>query len=252
MSKLIDLTGQSFGRLLVLNRAEDHVCPSGYKNVQWLCKCECGKEAVVSGKALRKGTTQSCGCLASEIISRCHKKYNEYDLDSEEYGIGYTSNTNKAFYFDKEDYDKIKGYCWRESNKGYVESSKHVAVKNEFGDTKNRQIFLHRLVTNPPDGVFVDHIKHNKFDNRKSMLRFVTKPQNAMNAEPPKNNTSGIVGVCWHSRDKVWQARIKVNYKYIHLGYFDNFEDAVKARKSAEEKYFGDYSYDNSIKKGAS
>ena len=43
--------------------------------------------------------------------SKCNKKYNKYDL-SGEYGIGWTSNTNQEFYFDLEDYDKIKDYCW--------------------------------------------------------------------------------------------------------------------------------------------
>ena len=41
-----------------------------------------------------------------------------------------------------------------------------------------------------------------------------------------------------------------LNYKRMHLGDFDEFEDAVDARKQAEEKYFGEFSYDNSIKIG--
>lgn len=43
-------------------------------------------------------------------------------------------------------------------------------------------------------------------------------------------------------------AAIKVNQNAIRLGYYDNFEDAVEARKNAEEKYFGEYSFDNSMK----
>lgn len=38
----------------------------------------------------------------------------------------------------------------------------------------------------------------------------------------------------------------KVNYKDIYLGYYKDFDEAVKVRKEAEEKYFGEYSYDNS------
>ena len=47
-----------------------------------------------------------------------HKKYNTYDLTGE-YGIGYTSK-DEEFYFDLEDYDKIKDYCWRITMQGYV------------------------------------------------------------------------------------------------------------------------------------
>ncbi len=48
----------------------------------------------------------------------------------------------------------------------------------------------------------------------------------------------------------MWRARIFINGKGIHLGRFTNFDEAVKARKRAEEKYFGEYSYDNSMKEG--
>ena len=63
MSRLIDLTGQTFGKLTVLDRVDDYVSPSGHRLVQWRCKCECGKDTIVAGNALRRGTTQSCGCL---------------------------------------------------------------------------------------------------------------------------------------------------------------------------------------------
>lgn len=238
MAKLKDLTGMKFGRLTVVKRVEDHIClPSGYKTPRWLCKCDCGNEITVIGKSLmRKNGTQSCGCFAKENMSKIKKKYNTYDLTGE-YGIGYTSK-GEEFYFDLEDYDLIKNCCWCLTNDGYV--STHVDRK---------QILFHRLIMGDKAEA-IDHINHKLFDNRKLNLRAVTTQQNSMNASLSKNNTSGITGVTWHSRDKVWYARIKVDYKYIHLGYFNNFEDAIKARKEAEEKYFGEYSYDNSMNGG--
>ena len=65
-----------------------------------------------------------------------------------------------------------------------------------------------------------------------------------------RNNTSGVKGVNFDKRLQQWRSRIGVNKKTIELGYFDKFEDAVKARKEAEEKYFGEFSYDNSQKIG--
>lgn len=70
MGKLIDLTGQRFGRLVVLARAEN----KGSK-VQWLCKCDCGKLTITLGDSLRFGRTQSCGCRQREVARVLKTKY---------------------------------------------------------------------------------------------------------------------------------------------------------------------------------
>lgn len=65
MSKLIDLTGQRFGRLIVIEKTNAR---NGCTNAVWLCKCDCGNEVVVRGVSLRKGESRSCGCLKSEQL----------------------------------------------------------------------------------------------------------------------------------------------------------------------------------------
>ena len=68
MPEKIDLTGQPFGRLLVLyefGRAKNG-------NVLWKCRCECGNECVVSGDALRNQRTRSCGCLNRDRARECN------------------------------------------------------------------------------------------------------------------------------------------------------------------------------------
>ena len=62
MSKLKDITGQKFNRLLVISRVEN--AKSG--KAMWLCKCDCGNQLKVWGSNLRNGHTQSCGCLQIE------------------------------------------------------------------------------------------------------------------------------------------------------------------------------------------
>lgn len=72
MPKLIDLTGQRFGRLVVMERA-------GVKRrAAWLCKCDCGKTKVVDGRELRNGRTRSCGCLLKEVASKTRIKHFGY------------------------------------------------------------------------------------------------------------------------------------------------------------------------------
>ena len=66
MSKLKNLKGQRFDRLIVISRAEN----SKTGKARWICKCDCGNETVVSGDALRNKNTRSCGCLQKEIITK--------------------------------------------------------------------------------------------------------------------------------------------------------------------------------------
>lgn len=67
MSKLIDLTGRRFGRLVVLKRAGNYIQPpNGRKRPQWLCKCDCGNVTTTIGENLRNGSTVSCGCRRKE------------------------------------------------------------------------------------------------------------------------------------------------------------------------------------------
>ena len=64
--KVIDRTGEKHGRLTVLWRAENKVEPSGSIRATWRCVCDCGNGITVTGHALSKGHTRSCGCLVKE------------------------------------------------------------------------------------------------------------------------------------------------------------------------------------------
>ena len=66
-----DFQGKTFGRLTVLEYAYN----DKYGHSMWKCKCECGKEIVVSGIHLKNGHTQSCGCLRNEIATKRFKKH---------------------------------------------------------------------------------------------------------------------------------------------------------------------------------
>ena len=89
--------------------------------------------------------------------------------------------------------------------------------------------------------------KHRLFDNRKDFLRIGNQSQNMMNASKRIDNTSGTTGISQLSRDGKWSAEIQFNNKKIRLGIFEDLEDAIKARKEAEEKYFGEWSLENSM-----
>ena len=224
-----DLTGQKFGRLTVLKINEEK---NDFDQIYWDCQCECGNIVPVSTANLRDGTSMSCGCLRIENSIKSRKKTNTYDL-SGEYGIGYTTNTNKPFMFDKEDFDKICNMAWRENRYGYIVSS-----------NKSDNIYLHRVIMDCCDtDIEVDHINHDKTDNRHRNLRLCSHQQNNYNKGISKYNTSGYSGVGWDKRTSRWRARIYVGGKDIYLGLFENIEDAIKARKEAEIKYFKEFRF---------
>lgn len=127
---------------------------------------------------------------------------------------------------DLDDVDKVREYKWSMNDNGYI---------------WNGKIYLHRFIMNPPDGMVIDHINHDRLDNRKENIRICTIRQNNMNKSFMSNNTSGVIGVNWNKRAKKWKSRINVNGNEIHLGYFDTKEDAIQARINAEIEYFGEY-----------
>ena len=66
-NKIIDLTGQRFGKLIAIRKYEKENKTSD-RSCLWFCKCDCGNETIVKGSSLRNGYTKSCGCLKKRII----------------------------------------------------------------------------------------------------------------------------------------------------------------------------------------
>ncbi len=116
---------------------------------------------------------------------------------------------------------------------------------------KGRRYSAHRLAFIYMKGAFpddqVDHINQIKNDNAWENLRACTQSQNQGNAGTRRDNTSGYKGVSWHKRRNKWMAAMKVEGKSIHLGYFEDLNEAARAYNQAALKYFGEYAYLNEI-----
>jgi hypothetical protein len=105
----------------------------------------------------------------------------------------------------------------------------------------HRLAFLYMTEDWPLDEV--DHINGLRDDNRWVNLRAATKTQNMRNVTTQrKNNTSGYKGVSWYEPNKKWAAKIRVNKRLLHLGYFATPESANDVYCAAAQKYHGEFS----------
>jgi len=103
--------------------------------------------------------------------------------------------------------------------------------------TLDRKHYLaHRLIWKMVTGCDpeqIDHINGNKSDNRIENLRNVSHGVNMKNKVLYKNSTSGIPGVNYHKRDDVWNAKVGIYGKQLHLGAFATKAEAIAARIAA-------------------
>lgn len=162
--KVENLIGKKFGLLTIIEEYRD------FRNfIFYKCKCDCGNETSVYRSNLISGKTKSCGCLYKSSNKKL-KKTNVYLIDEKNrVVIGKTTNTNAEFLVNLEDYEKIKDLCWYESKTGYIHHKDKSVVQ------------LHRFITNCPRNKVVDHINHNKKDNRRANLRICTQKENMQN-----------------------------------------------------------------------
>lgn len=110
----------------------------------------------------------------------------------------------------------------------------HITVNSTLYPA-HRLVWLYMTGEWPEDQI--DHINHDKTDNRINNLREVTQQENSRNQCICIRNKSGVTGVHWDKERKRWHAQIYVSYRSKTLGRFDDKFEAICARKAAEVKY---------------
>ena len=150
-------------------------------------------------------------------------------------------SNGKSFIFENNDYDLIKPYTWSvNSIRGQIRSY-----------STGKFVTVHRLIMDAKPRQQVDHINRDKFDNRRSNLRFATHQQNQCNKGLMSNNSTGYKGTCYDKRSNRIMAYI--NYKNVrtYLGYFPptdhGLKQAAKAYNQKAIELFGEYAFLNDI-----
>lgn len=200
--RLIDLTGNRYGSLVVIKRDTEHRVKN--KRTFWLCKCDCGNNTVVDGQKLKAGTTKSCGCKY-----HWRENFNEVREDNDTVCI---KVKGREVIVDKEDFNKIYPHKVCINGNGYA----------VFG----RNQFVHRTIIDCPKGYMVDHINHNQLDNRKCNLRIVTNSENQVNKKIMSNTGEYGITLCKDGR-----YRVTVDDVYRGLRYTLN--DAIALRNES-------------------
>jgi len=222
MGKNYDMIGKTFNRLTVL----EYMYTKNHKKY-YKCQCICGNVTTVQGICLRNGHTKSCGCIHSEtskknVYNSLIKHKNEYYVNGDECYFTVMDKNNKIYkvLIDIDDFEKVKNYQWKLTAYGYIRN-------NKIG-------YLHRYIMNITDeNITVDHIYHDKLDNRKSQLRLCTQKQNNYNKKRK--------GYIYEGNKFV--VRMEINGKTKRFGKYKYEIDAINKRRLLEKKYFGEFAY---------
>ena len=131
--------------------------------------------------------------------------------------------------------DVLNAGPWRLDKDGYAMHS----LKRDGRKTTER---LHQFIAKL-EGIEgqVDHIDCDPLNNTVDNLRVATQTENAKNKRIFKSNSSGVKGVYFNTKQQKYHAQITFNSRRIHLGFFDDLEEAANAYQEASQKYHGEF-----------
>lgn len=200
-----DLRGRKFGKLTAIEMVD---VPNTHHTF-WRWRCDCGNEKVIRTDYVKSGSVKSCGCIRGrKAIVNIGDKFGKLTVLE----VAGKSKKGELIY-------KCKCDC------GNITTVKGIHLFN--GNTKScgciKKERMKRLQSKATNTGRFEGTKICKISHTEKLSR---------------NNTSGTTGVCYSKRNKCWVAYINFRNKRINLGGYKQKEDAIKARKAAEEKYF--------------
>lgn len=203
--RMLDLTGQRFGKLVCMRPYEEKDIRG---NTQWVCQCDCGNTCIAALHQLRAGYKKSCGCLSQPTVKDyVGKQFNKLTV------IEYVGKWDGMHRW------RCRCDCGNETVVGQTLLQSGKTKSCGCLTRSKKKDVLH----DPEYKGFIDGTNVGTIESR------MTKP-------PIASNTSGHNGV-YKNSSGTWTAQITFKNKTYYLGNFADIEDAVLARKQGEEVY---------------
>ena len=206
MGNAADLIGQRFGIYTVIGAAESTT--SGRR--RWLCRCDCGTERIVLGSNLKNGHSESCGCRRIR------------DLTGE----------------------RVGRLTVLERSERYASRGKrNVRLWKCLCDCGNITYKATDTLTNPQQSMCSDCAQRYAAACAREGAGYVegTQLSRIQNPVQEASNATGIRGVYFETKTHKYRARLKFRGQMYNLGSYPTLEEAVQARRAAEEDIYGNF-----------
>lgn len=198
----MNLNGQRFGKLVVIGESKKRANGS----VHWWCQCDCGNLTCVSGSQLKLKRKKSCGCLQKEITLARQITHNQSKSRTFRIWDNMLTRCNNP---NSDRYHDYGGRGIKVCKKWHIFQNFY----NDMGDC--------------PEGHSIERVD-NDGPYSPSNCKWIPLCQQVWNTRAR--------GYSWNEQDQKWRARIRSNYKQIHLGCFDTEKEARQAYQKAKNK----------------
>ncbi|MBC2267665.1 hypothetical protein HCB38_07555 [Listeria sp. FSL L7-0083] len=209
-----------YNRLTIIERT-DKKTKSG--NLLYLCQCECGNTCTTTLAKLRSGHTKSCGCLINDVAAKKFEKYigmknNKLTIRADS---GKRTKAGQRIVLCQCDCGNTCEVIFAKFNNGYTKSCGCLSLEKKM--QKHSSVRSAKVVATMKENNILVENTNIAVISRNTIM---------------STNKSGVTGVSYDNERNRWIAQITFRGEHKHLGRFIKKEDAIKARKEAEEKYF--------------